>query len=72
MQQQEQAQGQWVIGNSYTGEIAEHTSRYESVDEAAQVLYELVEQGRLPGGDWEVRMIGMDGVSSLPFGPEKY
>lgn len=48
-------QGQWVIANIYSGEIAPETARYADLDEAGQTLMELVQQGRLQEGDYEVR-----------------
>ena len=40
-----QTQGQWVIASIYTGEIAPETARYASMDQAGQVLRDLVQQG---------------------------
>lgn len=50
-----QQEGQWVVANIYSGEVAPETARYGSQDEAAQVLMDLVRQGRLEEGSYEVR-----------------
>ena len=52
---QDAHEGQWVVASLETGEIAPETARYGSQDEAGQVLTELVRQGRLEAGSYEVR-----------------
>ena len=64
-----QTQGQWVIASIYTGEIAPETARYASMDEAGQVLRDLVQQGRLEEGDWEIRPAPAEGDVAPPFTP---
>jgi hypothetical protein len=67
-----QMQGQWVIANIYTGEIAPETARYASMDQAGQVLRELVQQGRLEEGNWEIRPAPTDGHVAPAFTPDEF
>lgn len=69
---QQQEQGQWVIANIYSGEIAPETARYAGMDEAGQVLKDLVEQGRLDEGDYEVRPAPVTGGTAPRRGPNDY
>ena len=62
----------WVIANIYTGEVAPETTRYASMDEAGEVLHDLVQQGRLDEGDWEVRPAPVAGDVAQPFTPVDY
>jgi hypothetical protein len=69
---QQQEQGQWVIANIYSGEIAPETARYADMDEAGQVLKDLVEQGRLNEGDYEVRPAPPTGATAPTYTPNDY
>jgi hypothetical protein len=65
-----QTQGQWVIANIYTGKIASDTARYASMDQAGQVLRDLVQRGRLEEGSWEIRPAPTDGDVAPAFSPD--
>ena len=67
-----QTQGQWVIASIYTGEIAPETARYASMDQAGQVLRDLVQQGRLEEGSWEIRPAPTDGDVAPAFPPDDF
>jgi hypothetical protein len=67
-----QTQGQWVIANIYTGAIAPETARYASADQAGQVLRELVQQGRLEEGNWEIRPAPPDGDVAPALTPDEF
>ncbi|MDQ2830670.1 MAG: hypothetical protein M3Y74_16690 [Chloroflexota bacterium] len=69
MIQQDGQEGQWVVANIYTGEIAPETARYADADEAGQVLAELVRQGRLEGGSYEVRPAPAEGETAPALTP---
>ena len=56
--------GEWVIANIYNGDVADGTARYASMDTAGQALVDLVQQGRLKDGDWEVRPAPRDGATA--------
>lgn len=62
----------WVIASIYTGEVAPETARYGSMDEAGQVLRDLVEQGRLEEGDYEVRPAPVADSAAPMFTPNDY
>lgn len=62
-------QDAWVIANIYDGSIAPETARYGSMDDAAQVLNQLVQQERLAEGDYEVRPAPADGESAPAYRP---
>lgn len=61
--------GAWVIANIYDGSIAPETARYGSMDEAAQVLNQLVQQERLAEGDYEVRPAPVEGEPAPAYRP---
>ena len=69
MVQQDAQEGQWVVANIYTGEIAPETTRYSSQDEAGEVLRELVRQLRLEGGSYEVRPAPAEGETAPALTP---
>lgn len=71
-QPQQQIQGQWVIANIYSGEIAPETTRYADMDEAGQALRDLVEQQRLSEGDYEVRPAPTNDGSAPAYTPNDY
>ncbi len=64
MIQQDGQEGQWVVASLETGNIAPETARYADADEAGQVLAELVRQGRLEAGDYEVRPAPPEGETA--------
>ncbi len=70
MVQQEGQEGQWVVSNIYSGEAAPETARYGSQDEAAQVLVDLVRQGRLEEGSYEVRPAPMESEAAPALLPD--
>ena len=59
----------WVIANIYSGEVAPETAQYSDMDEAGQVLADLVQQGRLEEGNWEVRPTPAAGNVAPAFTP---
>jgi hypothetical protein len=61
-----------VIASIYTGEIAPETARYASMDQAGQVLRDLVQQGRLEEGSWEIRPAPTDGDVAPAFTPDDF
>ena len=65
-----QTQGRWVIARISSGEIAPDTARYASMDQAAQVLRDLVQQGRLEEGSWEVRSAPTESEAAPAFTPD--
>ncbi len=65
-----QQQGGWVIANIYSGEIAPETAHYGSQDEAAQVLMDLVQRGRLEEGSYEVRPTPATGDTAAALLPD--
>ncbi len=65
-----QQQGGWVIANIYSGEIAPETAHYGSQDEAAQVLMDLVQRGRLEEGSYEVRPTPVTGDTAAALLPD--
>lgn len=67
----EEQQGRWVVANVETGEIAPETARYGSVDEAGQVLEDLVQQGRLEEGSYEVRPAPGEGERAPALTPDE-
>jgi hypothetical protein len=67
-----QTPDQWVIADIYSGEIAPETARYASADQAGQVLRELVQQGRLEEGSWEIRPAPTDGDVAPAFTPDEF
>jgi hypothetical protein len=67
-----QTQGQWVIASIHSGEIAPETARYASMDQAGQVLRELVQQGRLEEGSWEIRPAPTDGDVAPALTPDDF
>jgi len=69
MVQQDGQEGQWVVANIYTGEIAPETARYADADAAGQVLAELVRQGRLEEGSYEVRPALAEGETAPALTP---
>lgn len=64
-----QPQGEWVIANIYSGDVADDTTRYASMDAAGQALMDLVQQGRLKEGDWEVRPAPRTGMTAPEYTP---
>lgn len=65
-------QEQWVIASIYSGEIAPDTARYATMDEAGQVLRDLVQRGRLEEGSWEVRPAPAEGNVAPAFTPDDF
>ncbi len=69
MVQQDGQEGQWVVASLETGEIAPETARYADADAAGQVLAELVRQGRLEEGNYEVRPAPAAGETAPALAP---
>ena len=67
-----QPHGRWVIASIHTGEIAPETARYASMDQAGQVLRDLVQQGRLEEGNWEIRPAPTEGDVAPAFTPNDF
>lgn len=67
-----QQPARWVIANIYSGEVAPETAQYADMDEAGQVLSELVQQGRLDEGNWEVRPAPATGDVAPAYTPNDY